>query len=109
MAASIKTALSQCPNTKIVVSGYSQGGMVTHNAFTKQGITAAQVKAAVLFGDPMNGQKVGDLPMSSVKQFCAAGDKVCDGSGTFGITQAHMTYGNNADEAAAFIVATLGL
>jgi cutinase len=109
MAANVKQALSQCPNTKIVVSGYSQGGMVVHNAFSKQGLSSAQVAAAVQFGDPQNGQAVGDLPSSKVLQDCHDGDHVCDGSGTFAITAAHTTYGQDADTTAQFIIDTLGL
>jgi len=109
MASDVKQTLAQCPNTKIVVSGYSQGGMVVHNAFSSQGLTNSQVSAAVLFGDPFNGQSVGNLPSSVVKEFCASGDSVCDGSGSFAITQAHLTYGNNADDAATFIIQALGL
>jgi len=109
MAADVKQALAQCPNTKIVVSGYSQGGMVVHNAFSSQGLTSSQVKAAVLFGDPFNGQGVGNIPSANIKEYCASGDSVCDGSGTFAITSAHTTYGNNADDAANFIIQALGL
>jgi cutinase len=109
LAADVKQALSQCPNTKIVVSGYSQGGLVVHNAFSSQGLTSSQVSAAVVFGDPFNGQKIGNLASSSIKEYCASGDSVCNGSGTYAITQAHTTYGSNADDAANFIIQTLGL
>lgn len=109
MAKMVTQALSQCPNTKVVVSGYSQGGMVVHNAFSAQGLTSKQVAAAVIFGDPMNGQAVGDLSSSKTKEYCASGDAVCDGSGTFAITSAHMTYGNDADNAADWVIKTLGL
>ncbi|KAF2184855.1 carbohydrate esterase family 5 protein [Zopfia rhizophila CBS 207.26] len=108
MAESVKAALSQCPSTKVVVSGYSQGGMVAHNAFSAQGLTASQVAGAVLFGDPLKSQKVGDLADSNVKQFCASGDLVCQGGGA-AITPAHLTYGNNADEAADFVISAAGL
>ncbi|KAF2667078.1 cutinase-domain-containing protein [Microthyrium microscopicum] len=108
MAADVKQALLQCPNTKIVLSGYSQGGEVVHNAF-KQGITASQIAAAVMFGDPYNGQSVGGLAPAVVKEYCAAGDVICNGSGSFVITEAHLSYANDASDAAAFIVKTLGL
>jgi hypothetical protein len=108
MASSVKAALSQCPNTTVVTSGYSQGAMVVHNAFSAQGLKASQVKAAVLFGDPLKSQKVGDLQGGAVKEFCASGDLVCEGGG-FAITPAHLTYGNNADEAASFIIQVAGL
>lgn len=32
--------MTQCPSTKIVMSGYSQGGQLVHNAASK--LTAAQ-------------------------------------------------------------------
>jgi len=109
MAADVKQALAQCPSTKIVVSGYSQGGMVVHNAFSSQGLSSAQVSAAILFGDPFNGQAVGNLSSGKVDEFCADGDDVCNGSGSYTITQAHLSYGSNADAAADFIISALGL
>lgn len=52
MAKLANQALSQCPGTKVVLSGYSQGAMVVHNAVQKSGFAAGNVAAAVLFGDP---------------------------------------------------------
>jgi len=108
MAKLVKQALSECPNTKVVVSGYSQGGMVVHNAFSAQGLTSTQVAAAVLFGDPMNVRAVGNLPAAKVKQYCASGDSVCEGGG-FAIMPAHTSYGNNADAAADWIMSVTGV
>ena len=34
------------------MAGYSQGAMLVHNAATQLGAAAADVKAAVTFGDP---------------------------------------------------------
>lgn len=48
----------QCPNTKIVLIGYSQGGQIMDNAFcggagsTLSGSALAAVKAAIFLGDP---------------------------------------------------------
>lgn len=48
-------ALSQCPDTKVVLSGYSQGGQLVHNAAKLlPAKTAGKVAAAVTFGDPGN-------------------------------------------------------
>jgi cutinase len=109
MASLVNQALSQCPSTKIALSGYSQGAMVVHNAVAQQGLSASQISAVVLFGDPMNGQSVGSVPTNKLLEICASGDDVCNGSGTFAITQAHLSYGQNATQAANFIITTAGV
>ena len=108
MADLVATALTQCPSTKIVVSGYSQGGMVVHNAF-KNGLSASKVAGAVLFGDPLKRSPVGDLPVAKVKQFCGASDSICGGGGDGGATGGHLSYGSSADAAAGFAIQAAGL
>ncbi|MCJ1224341.1 hypothetical protein MMC12_000986 [Toensbergia leucococca] len=106
----VAQALSQCPTTKIVLSGYSQGGEVVHGAATSLSTTqTSAISSVVLFGDPFNGQKVGSIPSSKVLEICATGDDVCNGSGTYTITAAHLSYGNNATQAASFVVQKSGL
>ena len=65
MAKLVKQALSQCPKTKVLLGGYSQGAMVVHNAANS--LTADQVTAAVLFGDPLKTQGVGKVAGDKVK------------------------------------------
>jgi predicted esterase len=108
MAALAKQALSQCPSTKVILSGYSQGGMVVHNAMTK-GLSASQISGAVLFGDPNKRMAVGDLPKDKVKQFCGTSDFVCGGGGDGGATGSHISYGSSADAAATFAIQAAGL
>lgn len=108
MAALVTQALTQCPNTKIVVSGYSQGAMVVHNAF-RNGLSASRVSGAVLFGDPLKRSAVGDLPTARVKQFCGTSDNICGGGGDGGATGGHISYGSSADAAATFAVQVAGL
>ncbi|KAF7596949.1 hypothetical protein BBP40_011315 [Aspergillus hancockii] len=104
MAELIQQAKKQCPDTKVVLGGYSQGAMVVHNAASKVGADA--IAAAVLFGDPFKTQAVGKLDSSKVKEFCAAGDPVC----VNGVNvMAHLSYGANAKEAAQFLVQAAGL
>ncbi|WYZ40815.1 hypothetical protein EsH8_IV_001156 [Colletotrichum jinshuiense] len=95
-------AISKCPSTKIVLSGYSQGGQLVHNAANK--LTTAQtnkISAVLIFGDPFDGQSVGKIPSSKVKVICHAGDNICDGG--FIITDDHTNYENDAPAAAAFV------
>ena len=61
--------------------------------------------AAVLFGDPANGQAVTNVP--NLKEFCANGDGICSTPRTYRITAAHTTYGNNANDAAAWVAGLL--
>ena len=60
--------MSQCANTKVVMSGYSQGGQLVHNA-AKQlpSAVASKVAAAVIFGDP--GTIQNEVSMLNPKPF----------------------------------------
>ena len=51
MANEVKAILSRCPNTKIALSGYSQGACVVHNAVQSQGLDSSKISAVVLFGE----------------------------------------------------------
>ena len=103
MAKLVKASKSQCPNSKIIVSGYSQGAMVVHNAF-KQGISTSDVAGALMFGDPLKTQTISGL---NTKQFCATADSIC---GTGDNPQgSHLSYGSVAEEAADWIIQAAGL
>ncbi|KAJ5221953.1 uncharacterized protein N7469_010840 [Penicillium citrinum] len=104
MAKLVKQALKQCPKTKVVLGGYSQGSMVVHNAANS--LSADQISAAVLFGDPFKAMSVGKLASSKVKEFCAAGDPVCENGVN---VMAHITYGGDAKEAASFLIKASGV
>lgn len=105
MAKLVEQALSQCPDTKIIVSGYSQGAMVVHSAKP----TSSKVAGAVLFGDPLKRSAVGDLSTTSVKQFCGTSDQICGGGGDGGATGSHLSYGSSAEAAATFAIQAAGL
>ncbi|KAK0944799.1 hypothetical protein LTR29_003612 [Friedmanniomyces endolithicus] len=108
MAALAQKALKNCPNTKIALSGYSQGAMVVHVAASSLG---SDISSAVLYGDPElhTASSVGSLPASRVKEFCASGDGVCETRG-FAITAAHLSYTTSSDipDGASFIVQNAG-
>lgn len=89
MADLVSQALSNCPDTKIALGGYSQGGFVVSNAISSAGVSPDDVAAAVLYGDPSR-QAAGGLDASKVKDYCTSGDGVC--AGTFAISAAHLAY-----------------
>ncbi|KAJ5595297.1 uncharacterized protein N7459_001505, partial [Penicillium hispanicum] len=93
----------QCPDTKVVLGGYSHGSMVVHDAVN--GLKADQIATAVLFGDPFKAMSVGDLASSHIKEFCATGDPVCENGAN---VLAHVSYGSDASTAAQFLVEKSG-
>jgi cutinase len=125
----IETIAASCPNTKIVLGGYSQGAAVAGYTTTDTvpagfalpaGISgpmppavAAHVAAVVLFGTPdiwflnladHNAPPItiGQLYTAKTLQLCATGDPVCFPGGLD--RAAHSSYKNNgmADQAADF-------
>nr|OQO27688.1 hypothetical protein B0A51_04454 [Rachicladosporium sp. CCFEE 5018] len=101
-------AQSQCPKTKLVLSGYSQGAQLVHNAAALiSNSTTNFVSSVVVFGDPDRGQPVGRIPASKVKTFCNVGDNICDGGNL--ILPPHLTYATDAPAAAAFVRSKAGI
>ncbi|KAF3761496.1 family 5 carbohydrate esterase, partial [Cryphonectria parasitica EP155] len=117
-----KTAAA-CPNTKLVMSGYSQGAQVVHNAMTllSNGTLAgytntttttttttatavdSRVASVVLFGDPLNGTAVSGVQSGRVLSLCNAQDDICAQHGDV-VTLDHLTYSQNAAQAAMFVM-----
>jgi cutinase len=85
------------------MSGYSQGGQLVHNA-AKQipAATMAKVSSVVIFGDPDDGQAVAGASAANTKVICHTGDNICQGGSL--ILTPHLTYSQNAGEAASFVV-----
>ncbi|KAH8199711.1 hypothetical protein TruAng_006119 [Truncatella angustata] len=106
MSQLLTQAATQCPNSKIVAGGYSQGAAMTHRAVEQLSASViSRIAGIVLFGDTQylqsNG-RIANYPTSKTKIYCAFGDLVC--AGTLTITAAHLSYGADADDAAAFLV-----
>lgn len=130
----VRGVVSVCPETDMVLGGYSQGAMVTAFATSDvrpDGVPAElapaplppdiadDVAAVVLFGKP-NGPslaKYGTLAVGPSPQFagetlelCAAGDPVCSGdSAAPWDPAAHNSYTRNGmvGQASAFVVSQL--
>lgn len=107
MAAQANDILTSCPDTKLVLGGYSQGAMVVHNALSAQGLDGSHVAAIVAFGDPFNGQAFQGVDASKVKEFCGSSDSLCARGGANG-SGSHLDYGNDATAAAQFIAGIVG-
>ncbi|KAG6818772.1 hypothetical protein H0H93_001907 [Arthromyces matolae] len=106
MANDVTSTANSCPSTKIVISGYSQGAQVTHLAAAKlSSAVRARVNAAVVFGDPDNGQAFPSPIQSHEKTFCATGDDICAGGDL--VLAPHLSYGADAGSAAAFVVSQI--
>ncbi|CAI6078836.1 unnamed protein product [Clonostachys chloroleuca] len=123
----------QCPNTKIVLIGYSQGGQIIDNALcggqgpTLSGNALAAVKAAIFMGDPHNraglpynvgtctaggfaarpaGFTCSPVNPSLVKSYCDAADPYCCNGND---ANHHQQYVNiYGQQALAFIKSKLG-
>ena len=135
-AATVKavTALNQrCPNTKIVLVGYSQGGQIFDNALcggagaTLTGTALAAVKAAIFMGDPHNvaglpynvgtckaqgfaarpkGFQCSPANPSIIQSYCDSTDPYCCNGNDANSHQQYVNkYGN---QALAFIKSKLG-
>lgn len=113
-AARIRSTVAGCPNTKLIVGGYSQGAAVA--TFATADLPADvqdHVAGLVLFGKPSAGllaqygapaANIAPAYAGKSLDLCAPADSVCDGSPTSLLgSLAHATYPYNGltDAAAA--------
>ncbi|KAF7194051.1 Cutinase [Pseudocercospora fuligena] len=102
MASLVATAVQKCPSTKVVLSGYSQGGQLVHNAGRLLGSLGALVSSAVIFGDPFNGRSVDNVSPQRTLIICHPLDNICQGGAL--ILPSHLDYAADAPRAAQFVV-----
>ncbi|KAL1962763.1 hypothetical protein VTN77DRAFT_9217 [Rasamsonia byssochlamydoides] len=104
MASQIQQAYSDCPNTNLIASGYSQGCQIVHNAISQlPAETASWISSVLLFGDPDDGQPIPNVDSSKVDTYCHTGDDICQDGDL--ILLPHLTYAENVASAAQFAVA----
>jgi cutinase len=132
----IQQIAAECPDTKIVLGGYSQGAAVAGYSTSSSvpagfvlpsGLSgpmpasvASHVSAVVLFGTPNNWVlnvadrgappiAIGDLYAGKTLQLCAVGDPICYPGGLD--RSAHSSYKSNgmAVQAADFVAGRLGV
>jgi hypothetical protein len=68
--------------------------------------TAQKVNSVVIFGDPDNPKPVQGVDASRTKVICHQGDLICQGQDL--VLEPHLTYGQNAQEAATFVQQVAG-
>jgi cutinase len=99
----IQSMAGSCPNTRMVIGGYSQGAALTGD-MTSGGVSpdaANHVAAVALFGKPSANwmRTFGNPPVGIGPQFagktidlCAPGDNICDGAPGGPPNRAHGAY-----------------
>ena len=113
----VRTQAAACPRERFVLVGYSQGANVVDNSLgissdgavvggpivaTIPADLAPRIAAVLLFGNPIRavGRQVTGTYQSRTKDYCAAGDPICQAGGADIL--AHLSYGGDAADAAAF-------
>jgi cutinase len=118
-SAHIQEVVATCPNTKLVLGGYSQGATVIDLATTSMPAPVADHVAAVaLFGEPTSNFSTmlwGGQPLPTIgaaygaktTSVCAPDDPICTPGGNI---MAHVTYieSGMVNQAATFAVNRLG-
>lgn len=111
MAMLAREARRQCPDTKIVLAGYSQGARCIHGALEKSEhpVDGNMISAVVAFGDPLNGQNsFKDVRREKVLQVCGDSDDRCQaGQVDQWVHGGHVSYGQTAKEVARWIKKTV--
>lgn len=118
----VKAQAAACPQQRFVLVGYSQGANVVDNSIgvssdgavvggpivaTIPAELAPRVAAVLLFGNPIRaiGRQVTGTYQSRTKDYCADGDPICQPGGANFL--AHLSYGGDASDAAAFAAGEL--
>jgi cutinase len=118
-SAHIQDTVTRCPNTKLVLGGYSQGATVIDLATNVMPApVAGHVAAVAFFGEPTSGFSstlYGGQPLPTlsplyggkVLSLCAPDDPICSGGGNI---IAHVSYIEDGmtNQAATFAVNRLG-
>jgi cutinase len=112
MSAHVQSMAANCPNTRMVLGGYSQGAAVVDLATTEMPpAVAGNVAATALFGGPRSSfadslspgplPGVGPLYAGKTIDLCVPNDPICSEGGDWGAHGAYVTSGL-VDQAASF-------
>jgi cutinase len=116
----VTSQAAACPSQRFILVGYSQGANVVDNSLgissagalvggpivaTLPAAVAPKVVAVLLFGNPIRaiGRSVTGTFAARTRDVCANEDPVCQNGGNNVL--AHLSYGGDANNAAAFAAA----
>ncbi|RDA95319.1 hypothetical protein CP533_3536 [Ophiocordyceps camponoti-saundersi (nom. inval.)] len=106
LAAMIRAAIDNCRGSRIVVSGYSLGARIVHDAAEQLGSNyMSRISAIALFGDPYSKSALPNIDPSRVVVICHDDDNICKGGQL--ISMSHLTYSQQAQAAANFVASRL--
>jgi len=99
-------AVTQCPTSKIVAAGYSQGAAVVHRAvqYLDEDIRD-RITAVVTFGDTQtlqDGGRIIGFPLDKTLIICNVGDIIC--TGTLYVFPIHLDYTKRVPEAVHWLI-----
>ncbi|SPO03261.1 uncharacterized protein DNG_05943 [Cephalotrichum gorgonifer] len=106
MQALITKAVVQCPTSKVIAAGYSQGAAIAHRAvqYLDQAIKD-RITAVVTFGDTQtlqDGGRIIGYPIDKTLIICNVGDVIC--TGTLWVFPVHFDYTKRVPEAVHWII-----
>ncbi|KAK5653950.1 hypothetical protein OQA88_7875 [Cercophora sp. LCS_1] len=95
--------LGSCPETSLVMAGYSQGGQLVHKAARLlPEDDLGRVSSAVIFGDPAYPAVISGITTSRQLVVCHDTDDICAGGDL--IRLSHLTYMTDVGRVADFVV-----
>ncbi|KAK5661130.1 hypothetical protein OQA88_11020 [Cercophora sp. LCS_1] len=104
----LANAAIYCPQSKIVVAGYSQGAAITHRAVESLPQQVRdRISGIVTFGDTQafqDGGRIKNYPLEKTFIICNTGDMVCMGTAYIAPTHFPEYYVQRVPEAVSFLV-----
>ncbi|KAK8137253.1 cutinase-2 [Apiospora sp. TS-2023a] len=107
--AQLLTAAAACPNSRIIITGYSQGAALTHRAVQSlPDAVKSKIAGIVTFGDTQtlqDGGRILNFPTNKTLIICNIGDVIC--TGTLLVYPVHLDYIKWVPTAVAFLIEKL--
>ncbi|KAF9034804.1 cutinase [Panaeolus papilionaceus] len=109
MVDEVTNTVQKCPFTKIVLSGYDQGGQVVNKAASQLSTEyQAHIAAVVTFGDPDKKNLLPNILQNRRLTICHVGDPMCDVPFTPPLPYPeHINYASDSPTAASFVAARI--